>query len=554
MRIQHTLFKGEVPKANARLLPPDAAQAALNCDFNSGSLEPLRADALVQSGSGIVDFYNHKGTFLTFTARTSVAPGPVATDRLYIMAAGAAPKMKIMPSGTEYPLAVDTPIAPPTVTIEVAATPNDPTYMLDPTTGDPVLDDDDNPVIAYDAEPLPETTVLFVYTWVTLYDEESLPSPVSYPLDVTEGSTIRVAFPDQPPVGSRINRLRVYRSVTSASGTTDYFFVQELNSATTAWVYDPATDLPQEVIPSTFYDPPISGLEGLTSMNNGMMAAFKGKDLYFCEPYKPHAWPSIYALKTEADIVGLAAFGNALAVLTTGQPHVVNGTAPENMIMDRLEINAPCVSAASIVDLGYSAAYATNDGLAVISSSGANIVSKALFSREQWRAMGPATMKAGHYDGAYVFTYTDGGTKTGIIDLGDPSQPYFIATNTVATALRHDLKSSDLYYVTASGIHEFDEHDGDPRTLTWRSKIYDLMSYVPFAVLLVEGTALGANPTDTAFSAKVYKDGALFHTITTLNTPERMPSGLGRTWEIEVTGKVRITRIAMAGSVTELMS
>ena len=127
-------------------------------------------------------------------------------------------------------------------------------------------------------------------------------------------ATVRVTFNDQPPLGSRINRLRVYRALTTATGVTDYFFVQELSIGTTAWVYEPDTDLPGELLPSTLFDGPVDGLEGVTVMNAGMLAAFKGKSLYFCEPYKPHAWPDAYSLKTGADIVALAAFGDSMAV------------------------------------------------------------------------------------------------------------------------------------------------------------------------------------------------------------------------------------------------
>ncbi|MGL1400235.1 hypothetical protein ACSTI4_24935, partial [Vibrio parahaemolyticus] len=76
------------------------------------------------------------------------------------------------------------------------------------------------------------------------------------------------------------------------------------------------------------YNPPPAGLRGLTAMPNGMMAAFDGKDLYFCEPYLPHAWPASYTLTTDFPIVGLGAFGTSLVVMTTGNLYLVSGTAP----------------------------------------------------------------------------------------------------------------------------------------------------------------------------------------------------------------------------------
>lgn len=552
MRLRLDSFKGEVPRLDDAMLPVPAAALARDCDLSTGALRPLRTNAQILEDAAAVDFYLHDGTPLVFPRITSVAPGPVATDRLYIMAEGQDPIMKVMPAGTEYDLGVPYPAFPPTTGIEVAAPEPQPTYLEDE--GVPVLDNENNPVIAVDAIPLEVETMVFVYTWVTVYDEESLPSPPAFPLDVTEGSTVRITFADAPPVGSRIDRLRVYRALTAASGTTEYLFIKELNSATAAYVYDANVDLTQEPLPSVYYDPPVSGLMGLTPMHNGMMAAFKGRELYFCEPYQPHAWPATYSLTTDADIVALAAVGEALAVLTTGMPYRCDGTAPENMVMKRIEVSAPCVSALSVVDFGYNAIYATNEGLVTISANGADFLTRNLFTREQWAAMDPVNMVAGRYDGSYVFTYQDGATtRTGIIDLAEQATG-FISTDTVASVFRADLESGALLFVDGAGVTEFDPVAGDPRSLTWRTGLINMTSDTTFAVALIEGEALGADAGDTAFAFRVYRDGALIHTVTDLNALRRLPAGLGRSWQFEISGKVRITRAAVAGSVSELMT
>ncbi|MBP0484673.1 hypothetical protein [Sagittula salina] len=551
MRISIDTFKGAIPKLDDTKLPPQAATLARNCGVESGALAPLHESILLQAGA-VADFHLHKGEILTFAARTSVAPGPVASDRLYIMAEGTDPVMKVMPAGTEYPLAVPYPNAPPSVGIAVAAPEPEPEYLRDDN-NDIVLSESGDPVILVDAIPLEVETMVFAYTWVTVFDEESLPSPPSADIDVTEGSTVAIGFPDAPPSGSRIDRLRVYRAVTGASGTTDFLFIKELNTGAASYVYDAEADPTQEPIPSTFYDPPISGLHGLTAMQNGMMAAFKGRELYFCEPFRPHAWPAGYMLTTDYDIVALVAMGSTLGVLTAGTPYRINGSAPENMQMERLEINAPCVSADSVVDFGHSAFYATWDGLVTISPGGADVVSAGLFSRETWRAMDPATMRAGRYDGAYVFTYTAGGqARTGILDLADGAAGW-IETDTVAAVLRHDIASGALHYADGTGIHEFDPATGSPRALVWRSGIAALTMPTTFAAARFEGEALGADEADTGFSARIYRDGALLHTVTALNTSLRLPDGKGTRWQIEIEGKVKITRATIAGSMRELI-
>ncbi|MBL4768739.1 MAG: hypothetical protein JKY94_13705 [Rhodobacteraceae bacterium] len=69
----------------------------------------------------------------------------------------------------------------------------------------------------------------------------------------------------------------------------------------------------------------------------------------------------------------------------------------------------------------------------------------------------------------------------------------------------------------------------------------------------LDGDALGSNESDTAFSAKVYADGALFHQFTSFNAFARLSPGLSNKWEVEITGKVRVSRITMGGTVEELM-
>src|SRR5690606_18334280 len=105
--------------------------------------------------------------------------------------------------------------------------------------------------------------------------------------------------------------------------------------------------------PSRHWTAPPDALSGLTAMPNGMMAAFVGKDLYFCEPFRPHAWPEIYVLTTDFPIVALGALGTTLWVLTEGYPYRVSGTTPGSMVMDKVEANLPCVNARAVVDLGH---------------------------------------------------------------------------------------------------------------------------------------------------------------------------------------------------------
>ncbi|WP_296763703.1 DUF4214 domain-containing protein [Sediminimonas sp.] len=591
MRLRLNTFKGEIPRVNKTLLPDGHAQASVDADHSSGAIEPIRKNVTAHTAATVpADFYLHKGTdWLTFTASVDVVPGPTVADRLYISKAGADPYLKVMPAGTEYPLAIPTPSAPPTTSLETdtsfAGASQEPydaaltnTEFVTAVYNDILGRDPDPAGLTFWVGHLDAANVtraefideverssenilppriedeVFVYTWVSIFDEESLPSPPSTALEVPEGSTVRITFIDQPPTGSRIDRLRVYRTQSSNVGSTEFQFVKELNSATTAYVHDVSVDQPQEVLPSTYYDPPVTGLQGFTALQGGVIAGFKGKSVQFCEPYRPHAWPGKYELITDYDVVALVAFGPILAILTTGTPYIAQGNSPESMVMERIEQNMPCVSADGVVDMGYAAAYPSPDGLVTLSQSGAQIVTKPLFSREQWAALAPETISAGQVTGKYVFSYQRAGAgsrEAAIIDLTGQT-PFLIRSTLEATHLRDDVYTGSLHYIKGdTSIREFASVDAGYSAMRWKSAQYHLPTLTSFGAILIDGEKL-SDPS--GFIAKIYRDGVEHASITTISEPMRVPPGLGRRWEVEVEGTARIERITLAGDIAEIWS
>lgn len=560
-------FKGEMPRMNPVALPTDFAQTALNAKLSSGVLQPIRGLKNVHIfPEPVQTAYLNGSTWLGWTNFVDVAPAPVAENRLYITGDGA-PKM--IDGTTEYDLALPAPATAPTVALATAADPNN------------------------------IVSVFMAYTFVTAFGEESQPSPLSAMLEWSEGVVINMSGMGPPPPGRNITRIRIYRSQTSATGATGLFFVDEINGASSTYSYDSAVTPMQELIPSLDYDPPPAELIGLTSMPNGVMAAFVGKDLYFSEPYQPHAWPEKYVLTVDYDIVGLAAFGSTIAILTRGTPYVAQGTHPDNFVMQKMEANLPCMSRRGIVDIGYAAVYPSTDGLVVISASEANLVTRGLFTREQWAALAPESFSAATYDGLYMFTHTlgdydlitsgvegidplpddflIGGTPTSVsptglsYDFGSPftafgeqrvgsidvtgQTPYFLPFNIVQPrAMLTDIASGHLYILQSDGmtVSQWDQKDQGARTLTWRSKRNRLPYPGTFSVIMVRTE--DAVLTDDLVVIEVFADGRKIHTSNRPNKPERMRLGVrAHDWEVEVTSNVPIVSMKMAGSVEELM-
>jgi hypothetical protein len=530
-------FLGEIPRLDPRKLPKGAAQVATNINLAEGTIKPL-AD-LTSAGTvanAPADFIAYNGAFLPFSTPVTFAPGPVATDRLYFAQQGAVPKVRVMSGGTEDELALPTPSFRPLTTIESAAP--------EPEEGQ---------------DPLPVETIVMCFTWVSNLGEETPPSPLSTPLDVTEGSTVAFVANMTPSAGSRITKARIYRSQTSATGTTALFFVKEVNVAVTTYVSNLDVDPLQEPLPSADYDPPVDDLEGITSLWNGMIAGFSGRSIYFCEPFIPHAWPIKYELKTDYEIMGMAATGNTLVITTKGTPYIATGTAPENMILDRLDLNLPCVSKRGVVDMGIGVAYPSHDGLILVQGGVPQNITRQLFDRRAWAKLNPATFVSAHYDqGVYVASYDTGpGFDVVMIDIKGET-PGLVRTDMSHTprAFRYDIITGKLYASTAAStvIYSWDDIATDTHAnLTWRSGRVDLPVEMHFGCILIKGRMLNGS---TTYGARVWRDDVLVYETTDaaeLNRIERIAPGWGGEWEIEVTGCVEIDSIAIAGVPDELM-
>lgn len=403
-------------------------------------------------------------------------------------------------------------------------------------------------------------TVLYTYTFVTEFDEESAPAPVSEPFEWYSGLIARLSGFSSPLSGRGVNRIRLYRSLTSFSGITDLYFVAEIPISTQTYDHDIEASPLAEILPSNDYDPPPSSMRGLTSMPNGMMAAFSGREVLFCEPYRPHAWPVRYRLTVEHDIVGVVSFGSALAILTNATPYVAQGTSPETMVMEKLEQNLPCVSARSIVDLGYSAAYATHEGLVVIGiGQQGNVITRQMFTRDQWQAFVPSTIDAENYMGRYIFSYIpEGGNRTmGAIDLtGD--LPFFVKIDLATRTFHYEPESGKLFILTGTDgtfgrlIAEFDAPAQEPMDMKWRTGVMKLPGYVSFGALLAQSEDNNHNH-ETSVAIRVIANGSVKREITTLDTPQRLPSGfMSDEWEIEVEGTSALSHIYMGRSIEEI--
>lgn len=395
------------------------------------------------------------------------------------------------------------------------------------------------------AQVVPETRT-YVYTYVTAYGEEGPPSAASSLVNVDPAQAVVLSVPTGAPTGSyNITSKRIYRSST-VGASAQFQFVAEIPLATGSYSDTKSQADLGEILPSEDWIAPPAGLKGLKIMANGVGVGFVGRTLYLSEPYLLHAWPHEYTVPN--DIVGLGVFGQTVVVLTTGTPHVFNGVDPGAMSETKIAVPQACVSKPSIVDMGDGVIYSAPDGLVSIGSGGLSVITEKLYSREQWQALNPSSIRGFVYNGRYVMTY-DNGTR-GIVMFDFTGQGAVLTSSdvnlsTAITAGYYDPTTDTLYFAQGANIVRFDR--GSNLNLTWKSKVFRLPFEDNFAVAQVHADSYPV-------TLKVYGDGVLRHTQTVASSKEfRLPSGFRcRDWEFQIEGSATVTEVAIANSVAEL--
>lgn len=528
-------FGGIAPVMPPRYLQDNQAQTALNCPVWNGSLQSLTAlgsslYTLTKTGTpqtiyrfgqdnpSDTDYWFH------WTTDVDVARSQIAgdTSEWTFFTGDGSPKATyntLALSAGDYP-SVSRPLGLPAPTAALTA-------------------------VAQGTEDTTETieTRVYTYTWVNKesgFEFESAPAPASNSVDVRTSQTVGLSgFASVPTGGYVVTHRRIYRATAGV-----YLFVAEIPAANTTYTDAVAPDDLAEEIPSINWSEPPSGLTGLTNMPNGMMAGFVGRDVYFCEPYRPHAWPENYIQTLDYPVVGLGRMDTTLAVLTTGVPYFIQGVHPDSMAVVKSDLEQACVSKRSIVSHAGSVFYAAPDGLMMLSPNGSQIVSDQLFNYKQWQTyFKPESIHAYQHDNQYIAFYDNGATQGGFIY--DMASRQFILHDTYATAGFQDRQRDKLFLTSADRSVKVWE-DGSAQNYIWRSKVFTMPKPLSFGwgQLEAEGYPM---------TVKFIVDNTVAHTQTvTSRDPFRLPVVVGRDWEMQIEGSHEVFQLAIAHSAAEL--
>jgi len=582
MLVKLASFAGIVPKTAPDKLPAAAASVANNCRLTSGDIEPWRGFKLKQIVEALscavlsMYYYAPDSAYLTFTEDTDIVPSPIAQDqygRIYIsnLASGASMAVSSGVSLDAFgrtiidkrPLGLDAPSLQPTV------------FGTGGTSSINVVRS-------------------ALYTFVTDIGEEGPPSAAATAVTMKQDATFSINGMATTSSNANVTKKRIYVTSVGTAGASYQFWDEvDLAVASNAGAIDPLNL--GETLPSTFWTKAPAGLHGLVAMAGNFMAGFVGNEVWFCEPGYPHAWPVKYMLTFNEDVVGLGVDGSTLIVLTDAVVYIVSAPSPDTASVSPFPDIIPCVSKRSIAMTPAGVIFASQDGLYAANSAGVAKVSQDYWTRAQWQALNPSTIHGAYQNGYYIFFYN--GTRGIVIAISESSDARVSELDFYATATASIKPFDELaiaYQVgSAQHISWFDSDENYVTSFLWRSRLVIAPEPVNFSCARVTadeftnadhtpdppdntGGTLGSSMVgeyalggdwwtswyaalasqDFALTLRVYAGGELKHTVSVVDDAVLMlPSGfMERKWELSIEGNVRVQSIAMATSVTELMT
>lgn len=521
-------FRGRVPRLDKRLLPKTSAQEADNVRLTSGRLDPVddaTEIATVRSGTVKSIFRMYSGStdyWLNWLEDVDIVRGPIAGDttfRSYFTSDSFEPRvtnLTLATGGTPYPnswyvLGVTPPITKPNVTTAGGAAANVTrvyvytfvTQWGEESAPSPAGDSDTAPSDAtwtiggMDVAPANSYSIsaaswsggvltLTVNTvfglrageYVTLSGLAPTSLNVSHKVKTASGTTVTIDLANNPgaitdqvgtatrdaPHNTMGMKKRIYRSVTSGSDAT-YYFVKEVDVATTSTTDDAAT-VGEALETADWLMPPVD-LQGLRLLPSGALCGFTGNTLCMSVPSAPYAWPLEYQWSMDYSVVGIGVFGSSVAVCTAGVPYLAVGTEPESVTLQKLDQIWPCLAKRGIAEYEGGVVYPTTLGLARISSSGADLLTKDLYSQYEWKHLSPSAFVAAHYDGAYFTVCKPTGES--YVLVVNPEYGVMVR-NVQPDELYTDPGNGKLYAVYSGKIYELDSNTAIQTTMNWLSK------------------------------------------------------------------------------------
>lgn len=327
----------------------------------------------------------------------------------------------------------------------------------------------------------------YVYTYVNLFGEEGPPSDAVTVSGFQNGTWDLSSLLTPAFVTTRgITYKRIYRTVSGTSATAFYFVADIPVANTTYGDVSLGSVLAQAgiLLASTDWEPP-EDMEGIVQMPNGFFVGWRGKDVFFSEPYRPWAWPPGYTLTTAYSIIDMGVIDQTIVALTATSPILITGVTPAAMSMSAVNYVEPCLSRNSVVQAPEGVYFASPNGLNLLSPSGILSITREVIGRDQWQKDYAANINAAaSFDSQYVshsaigtgFVFDPRGLQSGIIGIVN----YPIVRN-----IWTDPYTGQAHLMIDNGVYEWSNEDQPLLAASWLSKEFQFPRPMNFGAFIV---------------------------------------------------------------------
>ena len=390
-------FGGIIPRLSWHSLPMENASIAHDVKIRNGKLEPWREKlAIAQAVEDAVCVHFHGCCPYTYDKCVDMTEYVVDFSRLYLTGRMDYPEVAVIERGCELSysrLGVPAPAVAPTVTATEQ-------YGRD----------------------CAERS--YVYTYVNDLGEEGAPSPVSAPVTVADGSSVRVSgfkLPDAE-LNYNIEGVNIYRTSTvwrsgeekTQEPGTEFLFVAFVPLVP---YYDDTIlekELGEAITTEDNREPP-ANLRHITYLRGtGVLAGVTTNKVHFSKPYQPHNFPAELDLTLPYNIVNCVSLGSMLFVSTDSYPFVIKGapSCEPHQCRDVTEVLTPlpdisCGRSNSAISTPFGMVYSSKDGLVLVSADAKfQLITSAWFSTDDWAKIRPDTVRLAYWRG-YIICATD---------------------------------------------------------------------------------------------------------------------------------------------------
>ena len=563
MKIALTEFAGTAPKLDRVMLADDLAQEAVNVGFDMGLLSgalistvPSTEFAGLPAGVQAIAKPASINARLAFTGylkggvyANMLAPSDTwgrvyflgynfntSLYRLYFTTKDNYTAGGLTVDPTRYTLGVPAPVAP-AVIYEVA---------IDKT--------------ALEVEAGTEVTLdmqksAYVFTIVDAYGHEGPPSVptaiVDLPYDAPFAARMNIpaqTFPSMNMVGGR---RRFYRASFDGS-TSDWQFVADLPIETLSWSDQLPLGQEGETLVSTDWVQPPE-MDDFTVVNGSFLAGCRANQVMYSAYLLPHAWPESLRFPLPYTVVAIKSTLGGLFIGTNGAPFWASGTDPAAAVPVNLGLNLPCLSAASVVDMGGWVIYASHDGLVSAEAGGVTLLSGDFVDRMRWlRDFNPASIKAFGHEGDYYFSVNNSDWWVFNATAGRGLRKVTlqsIVPSAVRQVMYDSARDTTVMVVAGGKVHDVVSAQDPSQTFKWASKEF-FRSPVQFSTAQVVSSQYPVTLTVTG-------DGVAERYVALNERPFRLkPLGRKTRWSlsVEANALARVSSFAVCQSPSELVN